>query len=181
MNYSMPSDLVSLMSGDWKKEKVRYLKDDPHIVIWWRDQCRCVYCDFDLLQSYDFAYYYYDYDHILPQSKYPELENERWNVVLSCLACNRAKGSFDPNCDPIPGGGQKPVTIYTPDHRILEQSERFELIKRARAYLEWQRDTKMKRFAEDKELILRALRELTTAADASAEERGKRASAAGTA
>ncbi len=82
---------------------------------------------------------------------------EAWNLVLSCCACNGLKGSFDANCDPI-AGASKPSPIYTPQHKVLSEAEREELIKRARAYVQTQRELKKKRFEKDKEELLAAMR-----------------------
>src|SRR5208337_4132535 len=72
------------------------------VKIWIRDQCRCVYCGMDMLQSYNVAFYFYHYDHLLPKAVYGELEDEDWNRVLSCSACNQIKHTFDPNVGPTP-------------------------------------------------------------------------------
>ena len=53
---------------------------------------RCVYCDEDLLSSRG-AYAGAATDHLFPKSRYPKLEDNRRNWVLSCAACNSIKGS----------------------------------------------------------------------------------------
>jgi len=152
------SALLTQVSSDWR-ERDKYC-GVPHAKLWLRDEGKCVYCGFDLLQSYEFAYYFYHYDHLLPKEerKYPELIREEWNLVLACRPCNELKHGFDPNCDPIPGKG-KAALIYTSEHKTLSDAERAELISRARAYLETQKEIKARRFQKDKELILAAMRE----------------------
>jgi hypothetical protein len=147
--------LMIEVSSDWR-EKTSYCAV-AHAKLWVRDEGKCVYCGFDLLQSYGFAYYFYHYDHLLPkeEGKYPELMREEWNLVLSCRVCNELKHSFDPNRDPV--SGNKPIPIYTPEHKTLSEIQRSELISRARAYLEMQRELKRKRFEKDKELLARAI------------------------
>jgi HNH endonuclease len=159
--------LMTRISSDWR-ERTPYCRM-PHAKIWLRDEGKCRYCGFDLLRSYEFAYYFYQYDHLLPKEadKYPELMREEWNLVLACRACNELKHSFDPNRDPVPGEN-KPAPIYTPEHKVLSEAERAELISRARAYLEKQRKLKLRRFEKDKELLLAAMRSsgASTAANA---------------
>jgi len=155
--------LLTRISSDWR-ERDKYC-GVPHAKRWVRDEGKCVYCGLDLLQSYGFAYYFYDYDHLLPkeEGKYPELMREEWNLVLTCSVCNKLKHSFDPNRDAIPGK-EKPAPIYTPEHKVLSDAERTELISRARAYLDTQREMKLRRFQKDKELLLEAMRQSLGAA-----------------
>ncbi len=52
--------------------------------------CICPYCGEDLLisrASYSSIYI----DHLLPKSKYPDLEWDQRNVVACCLSCNSMK------------------------------------------------------------------------------------------
>jgi hypothetical protein len=72
--------------------------------ICFRDSFRCVYCGVDLLKDGDFSdgdifKYFSHFDHLLPKSKYPELKDEKSNMVLSCVPCNRRKRNRDPNKD----------------------------------------------------------------------------------
>lgn len=55
---------------------------------------KCVYCDKNLLYELS-DFYAADIDHLLPRSKYPELESNTDNWVLSCRACNSIKGKMD--------------------------------------------------------------------------------------
>ncbi len=159
--------LMTRLSSDWR-EKTPYCPA-PHASLWIRDEGKCVYCGFDLLQSYDLAYYFYHYDHLLPKEerKYPELVGEEWNLVLACRACNELKHSFDPNRDAVPGKS-KPTPIYTPDHKVLSEAGRTEWISRAKEYVEKQRELKLKRFEKDKELLLETIRRPTALAAATA-------------
>ncbi len=150
------STLLTQISSDWR-ERDKYC-GVPHPKLWLRDEGRCVYCGFDLLQSYEFAYYFYHYDHLLPKEerKYPELIREEWNLVLACRPCNELKHGFDPNRDALPGKN-KPTPIYNEQHKVLSDAERAELISRTRAYLDTQRELKRRRFQKDKELLLAAM------------------------
>jgi len=40
-------------------------------------------------------FYAADIDHLLPKSRYPEIESDINNWVLSCRACNSIKGKMD--------------------------------------------------------------------------------------
>src|SRR6185437_4963984 len=72
---------------------------------WYRDSVlvcirhngRCEYCGFDLLSRQGICYHFWCIDHLLPQSKYPELADHPENKVLSCKACNSVKSDHDPN------------------------------------------------------------------------------------
>lgn len=55
---------------------------------------KCVYCDKNLLNELS-DFYAADIDHLLPKSKYPEIESDIDNWVLSCRACNSIKGKMD--------------------------------------------------------------------------------------
>ncbi|HEX9060678.1 MAG TPA: HNH endonuclease signature motif containing protein [Clostridia bacterium] len=55
---------------------------------------KCVYCGVDLLKDIS-TFYSADIDHLLPKSKYPELESNIDNWVLSCRACNSIKGKMN--------------------------------------------------------------------------------------
>lgn len=81
--------------------------------IWVRAKFRCEYCDESLLDG-PIAYGAYQYDHLLPLSKYPKnkflaidlstlwgsrryTDEELRNLALSCSRCNRTKSNFDAN------------------------------------------------------------------------------------
>lgn len=55
----------------------------------------CSYCGENTLVNF-LGYYSAQIDHILPRSKYPDLELEQTNLVYACFFCNKLKSSFDP-------------------------------------------------------------------------------------
>lgn len=119
------------------------------LAIWLRDGCRCVYCGFELLQDRRFAYHFYSMDHLLPKKKYPALEHDFTNRVLTCGSCNRVKLQWDPNqAGEIVCDGRRPIT----------DEQRRILVRRVIDYLaEWNagRDA---RFDMERALVLGALR-----------------------
>ena len=81
--------------------------------IWVRARFHCEYCGIPMLGNV-MAFYSYEFDHILPASKYPgnplvsmptsallvskDLSlDDISNLALSCKLCNRLKSDFDPN------------------------------------------------------------------------------------
>src|SRR5579859_6300175 len=80
--------LATRNMGTWSAET---------LVMWLECDCRCVYCDRDMLQDRDIAYFFSHSDHLLPKSKYPQLADDPTNRVLSCKACNTLKGDWDPS------------------------------------------------------------------------------------
>lgn len=113
-----------------------------HLEIWLRDACCCVYCGRDLLLDRGITYSFYCYDHILPKERYPALVNETWNKALSCLACNSWKSTFDPAADGLPAN----------------EEYRYELIESAKKYVSTQKMQSETLFAEEKAIIVAALR-----------------------
>jgi 5-methylcytosine-specific restriction endonuclease McrA len=59
-----------------------------------RDEAKCVYCELDILRSFD-AFASSHLDHLRPKSKDGPCY-ESWNRVIACGVCNSLKGSFDP-------------------------------------------------------------------------------------
>ncbi|MCW9023344.1 MAG: HNH endonuclease [Gammaproteobacteria bacterium] len=55
----------------------------------------CVFCGENLVET-RLGYSSIVMDHLLPKSKYPDLEYEFHNHILSCSSCNGMKGNFDP-------------------------------------------------------------------------------------
>lgn len=55
---------------------------------------KCVFCGMDLLAT-SVEYYSGVIDRLLPKDKYPELEWEENNLVLSCFSCSNIKGEYD--------------------------------------------------------------------------------------
>ena len=70
-----------------------------------RDGGRCVYCDLDVLQSFD-SFAASHLDHLKPK-KNGGADNEPWNRVIACGVCNSLKGPFDP----LPGEVVTPSTF----------------------------------------------------------------------
>ncbi|MGD0383761.1 MAG: HNH endonuclease [Thermoguttaceae bacterium] len=71
------------------------LFDRGGVEIWVRGNFRCEYCKTDLLNSvseFDTGVG----DHILPQSKYPNLINDINNYANACHSCNKLKRNWDP-------------------------------------------------------------------------------------
>lgn len=62
-----------------------------------RDGARCVYCDRDIMESYD-SFAASCLDHLKPKSRGGPC-NDPWNRVTSCVVCNNLKGAFDPTDD----------------------------------------------------------------------------------
>lgn len=121
------------------------------LFLWLRDGCRCVYCDRDMLESYDTLFYQSGYDHLLPQKDYPGLVNCKWNKVLACRPCNTIKHTFDPSrrvANP---------KLYSADSPPNE-SERLELIARAKEYIEQMGSQCRANFPKQKSLIVKYLR-----------------------
>jgi hypothetical protein len=122
-----------------------------HLEIWLRDECRCVYCRRNLLQERDIAYFFYHYDHILPQSRHPALQDAIWNKVLACHACNVWKHEFDPS---FGGFGITRTEAIPPTEEYRDK-----LIERARIYIQVQKGPEEALFAQEREIIIAALGE----------------------
>lgn len=61
--------------------------------LWKRDSGRCFYCGVSL--SWDTK----TIDHVIPKSKGGP--HRAWNLVISCVECNRTKGDSDPTPDQL--------------------------------------------------------------------------------
>jgi len=131
--------------------------------IWLRDQCKCAYCDEDLLATFERAYYGYNYDHLLPKSAYKELESNELNLVLSCCTCNKIKATCDPNHWDHKGTRQEP--LY--DGKIFDPNIRSELIQRVRRDVTDYKAPYKARFAAEQSLLRKAVEERVKAASAS--------------
>lgn len=55
----------------------------------------CTFCHEDVFASPS-GFWSAQIDHLLPRSRYPELEWEPLNCVYSCFRCNQLKAGFDP-------------------------------------------------------------------------------------
>ena len=88
--------------------------------IWLAANCRCEYCDEDLLRNGAVYTRGYQLDHIVPTRKGGGIEPE--NLALSCSPCNLMKRGWDPR--------EPNVSL-----------SRSDLIKRVRDYLSQKRST----------------------------------------
>lgn len=139
----------------------------PDIMIWLRDNCRCVYCGNDMLHSYETSRLEYEYDHLLPHCRYPELDvtwdDTEWkvaaawvtrNIVLACRTCNRIKLQHDSNiCD---FDGNKLTPVYQKG-QVLSSEGRRELIGRAKRFIARKRQINSEHFIEERDAMLEAL------------------------
>lgn len=67
-----------------------------HVAMWNRANFKCEYCGYELLKDLN-SMRGAQLDHLLPQSRYPELKDIDDNWVLSCYSCNQFKRDFDPS------------------------------------------------------------------------------------
>ncbi len=138
-----------IAQGVLQDESVKQEWSAAAIAGWMRDGLVCVYCGRDMLESYDVVYHGYATDHLLPVSKYPELDSQAWNLVLACRACNSFKLAYDPNDPPI----------YIPGQQLTLEV-RSELLDRAKKYIKEKRQHREMRFQKEKQAIQRAVKSL---------------------
>ena len=124
------------------------------LAIWLRDECKCVYCQRDMLESFDTTYYAWSFEHLLPRSKYPELDHASWNMMLACRACNGLKHEWDPN---TPDSNTAP--LYVKGSQPTEE-ERSVLIERAKTHVSEKRRIREALFPTERKLILQKLQSL---------------------
>jgi 5-methylcytosine-specific restriction endonuclease McrA len=86
-----------------------------------RDGFRCVYCDRDILESFD-TFAASHLDHLKPSSKGGP-DDDVWNRVSACGVCNNMKGAFDP----CPEGLVTEETF----HRVVAVARRYVTGKRS--------------------------------------------------
>jgi hypothetical protein len=123
------------------------------LAMWLRDGCQCVYCEKNMLDSYDIAYYSSATDHLLPVSIYPELGDVAWNRVLTCSTCNGLKLDWDANRHP-----EMCVThLYVRGTGSVAASDREELFQRAKAYVLEKRRIREALFEKERRLIAEKL------------------------
>lgn len=130
---------------------------------WLNSGCRCTYCDKDLLECYEAAYYDYSYDHLLPKSEYRELENEELNLVLCCWRCNKMKSTWDANTWSRSGVPQDRVYDRT---KPFDFDMRSKLIKRVKEGLQETDRNYKARFLDEQRLLRKAVQDLSQAASA---------------
>lgn len=124
------------------------------LMVWVRDNCRCVYCGRDMIESYETANYLYEHDHLLPYCEYHELDMVEWNRVLSCSPCNRIKSTFDPNRFTVHGPEQVPIYVQG---KTPTETERTLLLQRVRDFIAQQKQPYRERFEKERALLLEAL------------------------
>ena len=56
---------------------------------------KCIYCNIDIINDFS-MYIISQIDHIFPKSKYPDVQNDPKNNVLSCYYCNQKKRNYIP-------------------------------------------------------------------------------------
>jgi len=150
-------DLWAKMTADQLKNddaKTKTLKNWPveDLVIRLRDNCQCVHCGRDMLESRDITYFLYSYDHLLPVTKFPDLKRKIWNRVLACRGCNSWKGNLDPSRMGIPA----------------TEEYRGELIHRAKADIDEKREAAEALFPREIAIITAALKRADAAKAAGA-------------
>ena len=128
--------LASPEMGSWSQET---------LATWLEFDCRCAYCDRKMLEDRAIAYFFSHSDHLLPQSKYPQLSTTPSNRVLSCKSCNTIKSDWDPNSN----NG----IVIEPTRSQLTSEERSKLIATTRAWLTPMKERDEKRFEIEREMI----------------------------
>lgn len=87
---------------------------DPWLKVLRRDGLRCAYCGLDGTNDvHRFRQLLYGLDHLVPRTAGGPYSEE--NLVISCWACNRAKGRFNPSFEGMP---------LDPEQRRLAMIER---------------------------------------------------------
>lgn len=114
------------------------------LAVYLRHECKCVYCQRDLMETRDIKYFFADREHILPKGKFPALESDPNNMAVACAACNTIKSDWNPN-------HQDP--IVAPDVQHLELPEREEFLRRSRAYVAFRRAQTEEEFNKERQLI----------------------------
>lgn len=109
-------------------------------------QFRCAYCDHDLLELFE-DFRFSQTDHLLPKSKYPGFTDVASNHVLSCQTCNILKRNWDPNQN------EDGSLLIPKDATSLSDTQRSELIVRAKRRVQSIRDAKSREFDEFRRLL----------------------------
>lgn len=140
-------ELAALATKLWNEhDAVRANWMPIPLQIWLRDECKCVYCGFDLLGTRGVAYCFSSEDHLLPKSTYPELESRIDNRVLSCRVCNVVKGDHDVN-------RERP--LYVPgEGAVILEGHWQEFRRRPGSYVSVKLTTPEQTFIRAKEIIL---------------------------
>ena len=124
MDTRIPEPLSAIVAAPIIDDLLREGLPPMGLNIWVRSGLRCEYCGADLLSSPQ-ALWLAESDHILPLSKYPELQDDPNNYAHTCGLCNKLKR----NWNPIGNDPAFPVA----DH--LTDDQRQQLIARCREYL----------------------------------------------
>jgi 5-methylcytosine-specific restriction endonuclease McrA len=116
------------------------------LTVWLRDNCKCVYCGKNMLESYDIAYHSESINLLLPKFWYPQVKDKDWNNVLTCRECNCIKRSWDPN--------RYGSALYIVGNKSISDENRSQLITRASEYIRNERTKRQSLFELERELIL---------------------------
>jgi hypothetical protein len=127
------------IASELKKKKGYWNWHLHELTGWILHEGTCVYCGADLsdlrkiVPGTSMAT-----DHLLPYCKYPELDKEPLNRVPSCSTCNVRKYDFDPSM-----GIDEGVKLTRED--LMVQTTRDTLIKNAKAYIDKNKSTELKK------------------------------------
>ena len=133
----MTDNKLAHVAEDLMKKDPGYFGTFPIdvLVSWLQDRqidhkVLCRYCDTPLLQDH-LSSFNGTTDHLLPQTKYPQLgfDKANGNGVACCSRCNSLKCAFDPN-------DKDPVYNDTDDDGRISGEKRTILIKRSRDYVQ---------------------------------------------
>lgn len=115
--------------------------------IWNRTDFHCAYCGFDLLRSLN-DFKQGELDHLLPQGEYPSLVHCPWNLVLTCVTCNKLKRNWDPQSN-----GEPP--IVSRNSLTMSEDEHRRIFARVRRHVLELRLAREEKFLTERGLILR--------------------------
>ncbi|MEW4490955.1 hypothetical protein AB1L42_22935 [Thalassoglobus sp. JC818] len=118
-----------------RTSKIGYWYQPVYHIVFARAEYRCEYCHFDLLSSLSAYHGFWNFDHILPRSRYTKIGGPQKygymqtgtnyaNFALACVSCNGLKSDFDPG-----------VGIVSKDSLDLDLETRKILIERSRNWL----------------------------------------------
>jgi hypothetical protein len=105
----MTEDNLRRVAKSLMQEEPTYWGDFPEafLMAWLADRHSdrtvvCAYCDLPLMSTEPTSFRHGTVDHLLPKSRYRQLELDQLNIVPCCYRCNAVKGRWDPNeRDPV--------------------------------------------------------------------------------
>jgi hypothetical protein len=121
------------------------------IAAYLRDRGICQYCGCNLFESYESLFGKQELDHLLPKTRYPQLETHIWNLVTACRLCNNLKSHWDPNKE----GGTVVYDAGSVD--LPSETQYFELLGRARSYVSERRKAKAEEFLSARNMFETAI------------------------